>query len=141
MTEVKKKKKAMGCMTEFLSSSTLFGCYAPFIEDLYERIVSRADPAAIAPEWRSYFRSSCAAIPVRWSRYAPVIQSFVRVSGGAGRTARSLGGDGRREPTMHSSAPVLRLISKVSHARHVTKRRFSDPLKRLARRPTFRTWT
>jgi len=43
----------MGSMTEFQSSSTLFGSNAPFIEDLYERYLS--DPASVQPEWRGYF--------------------------------------------------------------------------------------
>ena len=43
----------MGSMTEFLSSSTLFGSNAPFIEELYDRYL--ADPASIDGEWRGYF--------------------------------------------------------------------------------------
>src|SRR5512134_2909719 len=63
-------------MKEFLSSSTLFGGNAPFIEEQYEAWL--ADPAAVTPEWRRYFDDLAdgqADVP-----HAPVIDSFIRLA-------------------------------------------------------------
>jgi 2-oxoglutarate dehydrogenase E1 component len=93
----------MGSMTEFLSSSTLFGSNAPFIEELYERYL--ADPASVQPEWRGYFdelRGDAADVS-----HAPVIASFVELA-----KNKKIAGAMVDATTMHKQVLVLRLISK-----------------------------
>ena len=110
----------MGSMTEFLSSSTLFGSNAPFIEELYERYL--ADPASIDGEWRSYFdelRGGADDVS-----HAPVIESFIQLA-----KNKKVAGAMVDSTTMHKQVLVLRLISKfrtlgMYHAD-------LDPLKRL----------
>src|SRR5947208_4698296 len=110
----------MGSMTEFLSSSTLFGSNAPFIEELYERYL--ADPASIDAEWRSYFdelRGGADDVA-----HAPVIESFIQLA-----KNKKVAGAMVDSTTMHKQVLVLRLISKfrtlgMYHAD-------LDPLKRL----------
>src|SRR5438105_9968951 len=110
----------MGSMTEFLSSSTLFGSNVPFIEELYERYL--ADPASIDGEWRSYFdelRGDAKDVA-----HAPVIESFIELA-----KNKKVAGAMVDATTMHKQVLVLRLISKyrtlgMYHAD-------LDPLKRL----------
>src|SRR5881396_3625814 len=110
----------MGSMTEFLSSSTLFGSNAPFIEELYDRYL--ADPASIDGEWRSYFdelRGGADDVS-----HAPVIESFIQLA-----KNKKVAGAMVDSTTMHKQVLVLRLISKfrtlgMYHAD-------LDPLKRL----------
>ena len=110
----------MGSMTEFLSSSTLFGSNAPFIEELYERYL--ADPTSVDGEWRGYFdelRGGAADVP-----HAPVIESFIELA-----KNKKLAGAMVDSTTMHKQVLVLRLISKfrtlgMYHAD-------LDPLKRI----------
>jgi 2-oxoglutarate dehydrogenase E1 component len=93
----------MGSMTEFQSSSTLFGSNAPFIEELYERYL--ADPASVQPEWRGYFdelRGGAADVA-----HAPVIASFVELA-----KNKKIAGAMVDATTMHKQVLVLRLISK-----------------------------
>src|SRR6267378_277963 len=93
----------MGSMTEFLSSSTLFGSNAPFIEELYERYL--ADPASIDGEWRGYFdelRGGADDVA-----HAPVIQSFIELA-----KNKKVAGAMVDSTTMHKQVLVLRLISK-----------------------------
>jgi 2-oxoglutarate dehydrogenase E1 component len=93
----------MGSMTEFLSTSNLFGSNAPFIEELYDRYL--ADPAAVDPEWRSYFdelRGGADDVA-----HAPVIESFVELA-----KSRRVAGAMVDSTTMHKQVLVLRLISK-----------------------------
>src|SRR5437763_12896735 len=93
----------MGSMTEFLSSSTLFGSNAPFIEELYERYL--ADPASIDGEWRSYFdelRGGADDVS-----HAPVIESFIQLA-----KNKKVAGAMVDATTMHKQVLVLRLISK-----------------------------
>src|SRR5882757_10454749 len=93
----------MGSMTEFQSSSTLFGSNAPFIEDLYERYLS--DPASVQPEWRGYFdelRGGADDVA-----HAPVIQSFIELA-----KNKKIAGAMVDATTMHKQVLVLRLISK-----------------------------
>ena len=62
----------MGSMSEFQSSSTLFGSNAPFIEELYDTYL--ADRNAVSEEWRAYFdelKGDAADVA-----HAPVIESF-----------------------------------------------------------------
>jgi 2-oxoglutarate dehydrogenase E1 component len=110
----------MGSMTEFLSSSNLFGSNAPFIEELYDQYL--ADPASVSPEWRSYFdelRGDADDVA-----HAPVIQSFIELA-----KSRKVAGAMVDSTTMHKQVLVLRLISKfrtlgMFHAD-------LDPLKRV----------
>src|SRR5207249_7400517 len=93
----------MGSMTEFLSSSTLFGSNAPFIEELYERYL--ADPASIDGEWRSYFdelRGDAKDVA-----HGPVIESFIELA-----KSKKVAGAMVDATTMHKQVLVLRLISK-----------------------------
>src|SRR5436305_12072856 len=93
----------MGSMTEFLSSSTLFGSNAPFIEELYDRYL--ADPTSVDAEWRSYFdelRGGAADVP-----HAPVIASFIELA-----RNKKVAGAMVDSTTMHKQVLVLRLISK-----------------------------
>jgi 2-oxoglutarate dehydrogenase E1 component len=93
----------MGSMTEFQSSSTLFGSNAPFIEELYERYL--ADPASVQPEWRGYFdelRGGADDVA-----HAPVIASFVELA-----KNKKIAGAMVDATTMHKQVLVLRLISK-----------------------------
>src|SRR5205809_7721478 len=93
----------MGSMTEFLSSSTLFGSNAPFIEELYERYL--ADPASIDGEWRSYFddlRGGADDVS-----HAPVIESFIQLA-----QNKKVAGAMVDSKTMHKPVLVLRLTSK-----------------------------
>jgi 2-oxoglutarate dehydrogenase E1 component len=93
----------MGSMTEFLSSSTLFGSNAPFIEELYERYL--ADPASVDGEWRSYFdelRDGSADVA-----HTPVIESFIELA-----KNKKVAGAMVDSTTMHKQVLVLRLISK-----------------------------
>src|SRR5438874_1944948 len=110
----------MGSMTEFLSSSTLFGSNAPFIEELYDRYL--ADPTSVDGEWRSYFdelRGGAADVA-----HAPVIESFIELA-----KNKKIAGAMVDSTTMHKQVLVLRLISKyrtlgMYHAD-------LDPLKRI----------
>src|SRR5216110_3529018 len=110
----------MGSMTEFLSSSTLFGSNAPFIEELYERYL--ADPTSVDGEWRGYFdelRGGAADVA-----HAPVIASFIELA-----KNKKIAGAMVDSTTMHKQVLVLRLISKfrtlgMYHAD-------LDPLKRI----------
>jgi 2-oxoglutarate dehydrogenase E1 component len=110
----------MGSMTEFLSTSNLFGSNAPFIEELYDQYL--ADPASVSPEWRSYFdelRGDADDVA-----HAPVIQSFIELA-----KSRKVAGAMVDSTTMHKQVLVLRLISKfrtlgMFHAD-------LDPLKRV----------
>jgi 2-oxoglutarate dehydrogenase E1 component len=93
----------MGSMSEFLSTSNLFGSNAPFIEELYDRYL--AEPASVDPEWRSYFdelRGDADDVA-----HAPVIQSFVELA-----RSRRVAGAMVDSTTMHKQVLVLRLISK-----------------------------
>src|SRR6478736_2972251 len=93
----------MGTMREFESTSTLFGSNAPFIEELYESYL--ADPAAVSPEWRSYFdelKGDAADVP-----HGAVIESFRELA-----RNRRVAGAMVDETTMHKQVLVLRLISK-----------------------------
>lgn len=110
----------MGSMTEFLSSSTLFGSNAPFIEELYERYL--ANPASVDGEWRSYFDELRDGSPD--VAHAPVIESFIELA-----KNKKVAGAMVDSTTMHKQVLVLRLISKfrtlgMYHAD-------LDPLKRL----------
>src|SRR4029078_135683 len=93
----------MGSMTEFRSSSTLFGSNAPFIEELYERYLG--DPASVGGEWRSYFdelRDGAADVA-----HAPVIESVIQLA-----KNKKIAGAMVDSTTMHKQVLVLRLISK-----------------------------
>src|SRR6478736_34615 len=93
----------MGTMREFESTSTLFGSNAPFIEELYESYL--ADPAAVSPEWRSYFdelKGDAADVP-----HGAVIESFRELA-----RSRRVAGAMVDATTMHKQVLVLRLISK-----------------------------
>src|SRR5438552_15238205 len=93
----------MGSMTEFLSSSTLFGSNAPFIEELYERYL--ADPTSVDDEWRGYFdelRGGAADVA-----HGPVIESFIELA-----KNKKVAGAMVDASTMHKQVLVLRLISK-----------------------------
>jgi 2-oxoglutarate dehydrogenase E1 component len=93
----------MGTMQEFESTSTLFGSNAPFIEELYESYL--ADPANVAPEWRTYFdelKGDAPDVP-----HAGVVESFRELA-----RNRRVAGAMVDETTMHKQVLVLRLISK-----------------------------
>src|SRR5438067_13487584 len=93
----------MGSMTEFLSSSTLFGSNAPFIEELYERYL--ADPTSVDGEWRGYFdelRGGAADVA-----HAPVIESFIELA-----KNKKPAGAMVASTTRPKQGPALRLISK-----------------------------
>jgi len=93
----------MGSMTDFLSSSTLFGSNAPFIEELYEKYLG--DPASVPAEWRGYFdelRGGASDVS-----HAPVIASFVELA-----KNKKVAGAMVDSTTMHKQVLVLRLISK-----------------------------
>src|SRR6266550_7349904 len=93
----------MGSMTEFLSTSTLFGSNAPFIEELYERYLG--DPASVPVEWRGYFdelRGDADDVA-----HAPVVASFIELA-----KNKKVAGAMVDATTMHKQVLVLRLISK-----------------------------
>src|SRR6185369_14591325 len=93
----------MGTMKELESTSTLFGSNAPFIEELYESYL--ADPASVAPEWRTYFdevKGDAADVS-----HAAVLESFRELA-----RNRKVAGAMVDETTMHKQVLVLRLISK-----------------------------
>ena len=93
----------MGSMTEFLSTSTLFGSNAPFIEELYERYLG--DPASVPAEWRGYFdelRGGADDVA-----HAPVVASFIELA-----KNKKVAGAMVDATTMHKQVLVLRLISK-----------------------------
>src|SRR5205823_12661273 len=93
----------MGSMTEFLSSSTLFGSNAPFIEELYERYL--ADPASVDGEWRGYFdelRGGADGVA-----HAPVTASFIELA-----KNKKIAGAMVDSTTIHKQVLVLRHIRK-----------------------------
>jgi 2-oxoglutarate dehydrogenase E1 component len=93
----------MGNMKDFESTSTLFGSNAPFIEEQYERYL--ADPATVAPDWRSYFdslRGGAADVA-----HTPVIESFVRLA-----KSRKAVGSLIDATSMRKQVLVLQLIGK-----------------------------
>ncbi len=63
-------------LKEFLSTSTLFGGNAPFIEEQYE--IYLGNPEAVSPEWRAYFdelRDGETDVA-----HAPVVDSFIQLA-------------------------------------------------------------
>ncbi len=63
-------------MKENLSTSTLFGGNAPFIEEQYERYLE--DPSSVSEEWHDYFdllRSGARDVP-----HAPVVRAFEQLT-------------------------------------------------------------
>src|SRR6266576_2632804 len=113
----------MCSMTEFLSTSTLFGSNAPFIEELYERYLG--DPASVPVEWRGYFdelRGGADDVA-----HAPVIESFIQLA-----KNKKVAGAMVDSTTMHKQVLVLRLISKfrtlgMYHADLDPLKRFEPP--------------
>ena len=93
----------MGSMSEFQSSSTLFGSNAPFIEELYDTYL--ADRNAVSEEWRAYFdelKGDAADVA-----HAPVIESFRELA-----KNKKIAGAMVDATTMHKPVLALRLISK-----------------------------
>jgi|GEM_PF-2517624 len=77
----------MSAMSEFLSSSYLFGSNAPFVEELYESWL--ADAQSVPQQWREYF-DRLQAVPGngRDIAHAPVVAAFAqRARSGAVRAA------------------------------------------------------
>ncbi len=111
-------------MKEFEATSHLFGANAPFVEELYERYL--ADPASVAPEWRSQFDAWQQGGQARDVAHAPIIASFENLV--------------RRSPVAAASAAsddkALKVLQYI-RAHRVVGSRYSqlDPLKRLERTP------
>ena len=93
----------MGSMSEFQSSSTLFGSNAPFIEELYDTYL--ADRNAVGEEWRAYFDELKG--DANDVAHTPVIESFRELA----KNKKVLGAM-VDATTMHKQVLVLRLISK-----------------------------
>jgi 2-oxoglutarate dehydrogenase E1 component len=113
----------MSDMRDFESTSTLFGGNVPFIEEQYEHYL--ADPAAVSPDWRTYFDSLRGGAPD--VAHSSVIESFIRLG-----KNRKIAGAMVDAETMHKQVLVLQLIGKFR-----TLGMFNadlDPLKRQERR-------
>jgi len=109
----------MGTMSDFASSSSLFGSNAPFVEGLYDQYLT--DPASVPDEWRGYFDELRGGAPD--VAHAPVLQSFVELA-----RNRRIAGAMVDSQTMAKQVLVLRLISKFRTLGYYAAD--LDPLKR-----------
>ncbi|MEO6748922.1 MAG: 2-oxoglutarate dehydrogenase E1 component, partial [Casimicrobiaceae bacterium] len=106
-------------MSDFASSSSLFGSNAPFVEGLYDQYLT--DPASVPDEWRGYFDELRGGAPD--VAHAPVLQSFVELA-----RNRRIAGAMVDSQTMAKQVLVLRLISKFRTLGYYAAD--LDPLKR-----------
>jgi 2-oxoglutarate dehydrogenase E1 component len=67
-------------MKQFLSSSSLFGSNAPYIEELYESYLT--DPSSVNAEWRAYFDElqKTAGAVAKDVAHTPVIDAFANLA-------------------------------------------------------------
>ena len=65
-------------LDHFRQSSYLYGGNAPLIEELYERYL--ADPDAVSPRWRDYFRALHQGAGGRDIAHTPIRESFARLA-------------------------------------------------------------
>jgi 2-oxoglutarate dehydrogenase E1 component len=67
-------------MKQFLSSSSLFGSNAPYIEELYESYLT--DPGSVSAEWRAYFDElqKTAGAVAKDVAHTPVIEAFANLA-------------------------------------------------------------
>ncbi|MCL2309449.1 MAG: 2-oxoglutarate dehydrogenase E1 component [Proteobacteria bacterium] len=92
-------------MKESLSSSTLFGGNAPFIEEQYERYLE--DPSSVSEEWHDYFgllRGGVRDVP-----HAPIVRAFEQLTKAPARMAVATSASGAHDS---KQAAVQQLISR-----------------------------